>query len=339
MGDLLRVGIVGAGGVSKAHLPAWLKAPGVQVVGVADLELERAAARAAEAGQDVLAAGSLDALLTAAAPDLIDVCTREWHHANVAIAALEAGRAVLCEKIMAGTLADGRRMVEAAASRPDQYAAVQYNYRFFPGIAKLAELLAAGTEGQLRLLSINTAAYCFHHLVDTALWLAGSEPVWVHCAGGRDSGVERRLALPDDLLYVPYQDVSAQVRFASGTLAVLNSSLKPTGFSPKIIPFQITAICDRSALEVTGCSWGGDMSGVCRRLPDGPNLVTAESADEVELSFRPSLAENARRVLAGEPPLVPWSVGWQVMLVSHGFGRSLEAGRAFAMDELVEEVT
>ena len=101
----LRVGIVGCGAVARHHVPALRAARGVQLTAAFDLD------EAPAAGTGAPVAGSLDELIEAV--DLVAVCTPPEHHADVAVAALEAGRKLFVEKPLATTLADADRILAA----------------------------------------------------------------------------------------------------------------------------------------------------------------------------------------------------------------------------------
>src|SRR5688500_19609123 len=90
-----RVGMVGAGNICEFHVHAVRALPGVELVGVTDLDPAKRAA--AEAKLGVASFASLDDLVAAGA-NVIHVCTPPSSHAKVAIAALERGCHVLIEK-------------------------------------------------------------------------------------------------------------------------------------------------------------------------------------------------------------------------------------------------
>ena len=102
----LAVGIVGCGAVARHHVPALRAARGVRLVAAFDLDATAAA------GTGAPVAGSLAELIDAV--DVVAVCTPPDRHADVAVAALQAGRGVLVEKPLATTLADADRIVGAA---------------------------------------------------------------------------------------------------------------------------------------------------------------------------------------------------------------------------------
>jgi len=109
----LRVGIVGAGNIAvNAHLPAYQSVDNVEIVAIADLNLERAKEAAEKYGIPAYF-GSVEEMLSAVELDAVDICTWNNGHAPVCIAAAKAGKHVVCEKPMAKDLADAKAM-EAA---------------------------------------------------------------------------------------------------------------------------------------------------------------------------------------------------------------------------------
>lgn len=84
--------------------------------------------------------------------DLVDICTPGDSHAEIAIAALEAGKHVLCEKPLANTVEEAERMVAAAERARERgvYSMVAFNYRRVPALALAKRLVAEGRLGELR---------------------------------------------------------------------------------------------------------------------------------------------------------------------------------------------
>ncbi len=97
--------------------------------------------------------------------DIVDICTPGFLHAEIAIAALEAGKHVLCEKPLANDPAEAERMVEAAraARERGQVAALGHTYRRVPALAHARDLVAAGRLGEIRQIR---ASYLQDWLVD-----------------------------------------------------------------------------------------------------------------------------------------------------------------------------
>jgi predicted dehydrogenase len=84
--------------------------------------------------------------------DLVDICTPGDSHAEIALAALAAGKHVLCEKPLANTVEEATSMVRAAeeAHRRGQLAMVGFNYRRVPATALARRMVAEGRLGALR---------------------------------------------------------------------------------------------------------------------------------------------------------------------------------------------
>ena len=108
--EKIRVGIVGAGNIAQsAHLPVYVKRDDVEVVAIADWNLERAQEAAKKFGIPN-AYQNVEELLANVDVDYIDICVWNRSHAPVAIAAAKAGKDILCEKPMAINLEDALEM-------------------------------------------------------------------------------------------------------------------------------------------------------------------------------------------------------------------------------------
>ncbi|MGP9536995.1 Gfo/Idh/MocA family protein [Brachybacterium sp. AOP43-C2-M15] len=97
--------------------------------------------------------------------DVVDICTPGFLHAEIAIAALEAGKHVLCEKPLANDAAEAEAMVAAAdaAQRRGQIAALGFTYRRVPALALAKRYVQEGKLGTVRQAK---AAYLQDWLVD-----------------------------------------------------------------------------------------------------------------------------------------------------------------------------
>jgi UDP-N-acetylglucosamine 3-dehydrogenase len=139
---MVKVGIIGLGTMGRQHTDAYRQMPDVVVAAVYDHHADRAAAFAQEYG--VPAAGDLNALLSAC--DLIDICTPTYRHAEYALPAIEAGKAVVCEKPLARTLEDCQRIVEAVKTHNTLFMPAHV-LRFFPEYRTAHQLIRNGVIG------------------------------------------------------------------------------------------------------------------------------------------------------------------------------------------------
>jgi predicted dehydrogenase len=135
-GDRLGVAVVGAGHMGERHARAW-QGLGVPVRALVDPDRARAAALAAEVGAEPVAA--LEPVLDRGDVAAVSVCTPTSLHAEVAVAALEAGKHVMWEKPVALTLADAARM-RAAAAAHDRLLRIGFHRRFESASLRILEL-------------------------------------------------------------------------------------------------------------------------------------------------------------------------------------------------------
>ena len=141
----LRVGIAGCGAISRNHLEAFRALHDVQIVGVCDVDPERA--RATAAAWDVPAAVSSVGELLALGLDLVSVCTPHPTHEDVVLQAAAAGVHVLCEKPIAIELASAERMV-AACDAAEVLLGVLFQRRFWPAAQRIRAAIDDGTLGR-----------------------------------------------------------------------------------------------------------------------------------------------------------------------------------------------
>jgi len=154
----LRVAMVGHAFMGAAHSHAWRTAPRFFDLPLAPelaVVVGRDAARAAAAADRLGWADSATdwrEVITRDDVDLVDVCTPGDTHAEIAIAALEAGKHVLCEKPLANSVAEAEAMTEAAARAAERgvFAMVGFTYRRVPAIALARQLVEQGRIGQVR---------------------------------------------------------------------------------------------------------------------------------------------------------------------------------------------
>jgi predicted dehydrogenase len=146
----MKVGLIGAGGISQVHCAGYQNLPNVQVCAVADLIIERAETRAQLFG--ARAYPSLQAMLAAEKLDAVDICVPSYLHAEMAVECLDAGLHVLCEKPLAFDRA-GADAVLAAWKRSGKMFMVAQVLRFWPEYQYFKQLIAEGTYGPLRQAS------------------------------------------------------------------------------------------------------------------------------------------------------------------------------------------
>jgi predicted dehydrogenase len=150
--------MVGYAFMGTAHSQAWrtvnrvYELPAhVRMVAVCGRDTAKVSAAAARLGWEE-ATTDWRTLVNRDDIDLIDICTPGDSHAEIALAALVAGKHVLCEKPLANTVAEAEAMAVAAAGARTHgvRARCGYNYRRVPAITLMAQLVAAGRIGTIR---------------------------------------------------------------------------------------------------------------------------------------------------------------------------------------------
>ena len=188
--ELLKVGVVGAGAMGASHV-ATLAAgvPAARVTRVFDMDTVRAKEVAGSVGAE--AAESADALI--ADVDAVVVASPDFTHADLVLACIAAGKHVLCEKPLAVTAEEARRLVDAEVAHGSRLVQVGFNRRFDPGFRDLKQSVDDGSLGDVRVVhgihrnasnstSTDDAGLVtgsMIHEFDTFRWLLGGEIVGI----------------------------------------------------------------------------------------------------------------------------------------------------------------
>jgi len=155
---MVQIGIIGVGGIAGAHLAGYARLPQASIVALCDKIPERAAGKAGEIALNIGTTSTAQVqarpytdyreLLADPAVEAVDICLPTDLHAEVAIAALEAGKDVLSEKPMALQVADCDRMI-AAAQRTGRILMIAQCIRFCPEYVFVKQMLDAGADGRV----------------------------------------------------------------------------------------------------------------------------------------------------------------------------------------------
>ncbi|BAW93670.1 myo-inositol 2-dehydrogenase [Actinomyces sp. Chiba101] len=271
MSDRLSIGIIGTGVMGSDHAHNLARGVrGARLAAIADADESRARAladslggaqpdggpRVFTDGREMIASGAVDAVIIAA-PDPF--------HAPLALACLEAGLPVLCEKPLAPTAAEAAEVVRAHDALARPLMTVGFMRRFDPGYLALRDRLASGADGALLMthsVHRNVEAYPGQdssatvtnsavHEIDILPWLSGHEVVEVQWAAGRASSLISERHDPQLLL----------LRDAAGVLHTVELQVHAQyGYD-----VRCELVCERASVE----------------LPPVPALV---EADEVIVS-------------------------------------------------------
>ena len=146
-GRKVRVGVLGAGAWANfAHLPGWTRDPRCEVVAVCDVDEALAANTAADFGVPTVAS-DFRAVVERADVDVVDVCTPSATHFELAMAALSAGKHVLCEKPVAFDFRETLRAADLARSQGLK-TKLGFTFRYAPAMRYMKELIDQGFCGR-----------------------------------------------------------------------------------------------------------------------------------------------------------------------------------------------
>ena len=251
-----RVGVIGLGSIGRTHINAW-KANGITPVAFADAVPAALEKVQAEHGGETFDDGVK--LIQSGLIDIVSICTPPLFHKDLAIAATEAGVAVICEKPLARTLADAEAITEAV-ERSGILFTVGFCHRFQPEIEKLKAMIDGGELGTImtfrnRFAGLKADAHTTWfgnpaiagggvladtnvHSIDLFRFLIG-EPEGIHAfLSTRETEHGPKLEVDDTAVLT--------VKTADGTLGIIESSWRtpPGEWTVTVYGTQGTAVVD-----------------------------------------------------------------------------------------------
>lgn len=143
----MRIGIIGTGWGTRVQVPAF-RAAGLEVVAVAGRNPEKTAAEAAKFG--VRSCTDWRELIASPDLDLVSIVTPPNEHRAMTLAALQAGKHVLCEKPTALDADEAAAMLAAAQQHPNQITLIDHELRFLPTLQAARAIVQRGELGRLR---------------------------------------------------------------------------------------------------------------------------------------------------------------------------------------------
>lgn len=156
MNNKLNVAMIGCGAIANSkHMPALSKLETVRLVAFYDVIKDKATKALEQYGSEhAKVYEDYRELLADQTIDVVHVCTPNHSHAEISIAALEAGKHVMCEKPMAIDTEDAKKMLEAA-KRTGKKLTIGYNNRFRPDSQHLKKLCDRGDLGEIYFAKAN----------------------------------------------------------------------------------------------------------------------------------------------------------------------------------------
>lgn len=167
--EKIKIGVIGAGSISEVHLNAYQNNSQVEIYAICDLNEQRAKDKAAKYGASKVYTDYHELLRN---PDIqaVSVCTWNNTHAQISIAALQAGKHVLCEKPLCKTVEEANQ-VEAATRQSGKLLQVGFVRRYNSNIAILRKFIEAGELGEIYYAK----ASCLRRLGNPGGWFSDKE--------------------------------------------------------------------------------------------------------------------------------------------------------------------
>lgn len=354
MADTLKVGVIGVGGISRTHMPGWAASPHAEVIAGADLSEAALATWGNTHGVTNLSVKPED-LFNNPDIDIIDICTPNMYHTPLVVAALEAGKHVICEKPLAPTPADIHQMIEARDKSGKQLMTAQH-FRFAGTSQAMKKEIDEGALGDVyhargwmlrRNAFIPTPTFiqkqhsgggaCIDigvHILDLTLWLMGNpKPVAVSgtartelaLKNGQFSKWRPDMSVDKDLWDVE-EFANAFVRFDNGATLILEVSwLLHHDTMGEDMQMWLYG-------SEGGCHWPSAEFLNSNLKTKQLNNNVLKMTDNVMEPHAYECFEFARALAEGRPSLVPPEESLQVMTILDGIYRSQKEGREVRLD-------
>jgi len=268
---MLKVGLVGAGGIARPHMVAFVRNPHVEEVHVADPSAEAQQRLCDEFGIIKHAVAGYEDLLADDTIDVIDICTPHHLHHPIAMAAFKAGKHVITEKPIAMTLKQADEMI-AVAKRAKRRLFVALCQRMFPAHIEAKKIIDAGEIGTPFLGIANIIGNEFDRMNDPTSWKGD----WKRAGGG---------ALIDTGYHAVYmlQHFLGPARAVTAMTKRLRLEPKHKADDTSVVALEMSEGV-MASIVVTYCATG-DRWSESRQIigPKGSLLIRDNPEDEVPL--------------------------------------------------------
>ncbi|CAN5758472.1 Gfo/Idh/MocA family oxidoreductase [soil metagenome] len=353
MAKTLKVGVIGVGGIAKTHMPGWAASTDAEVVAGSDVFDSALQSWGLQHGVQKLSTNAAD-IINDPDIDIIDVCTPNMYHSELVVAALNAGKNVICEKPLAPTPEGIHKMIEARDKSGKLLMTAQH-FRFQGSSQAMKREIDAGALGDIyhaRSWMIRRGwiparpgfvykknsggGPCIDigvHILDLTLWFMGN-PKPISITGVAKAPLAKHegafsqwglVPVPKDMDVEDF--ASAFVRFDNGATLILEVSWlmhhNTEGEDMQMWLYGTEGGSHWPKSEILATNY---------KTQQFTNTQLKLIADKME-PHALECVEFARCVAEGRPSPVPAEQSLQVMTILDGIYRSQEAGREIRLDE------
>jgi len=345
----IQVGVIGTGSISELHLSSYGKNPDAQLAAVCDLNEERARAAAVKHGAGAVYADYRD-LLADSSIEAVSICTWNNTHAEIAIAALQAGKHVLVEKPLCRTV-DEAYAIEAAVRSSGKLLQVGFVRRYESKAALVRQFAEQGEFGDIYYAKASTLRRLGNpggwfadversgggplidigvHVIDLCWYLMGKpRPVSVSGNAYRELGNRAHVQHLSFYKAADYRAdrntvedlANAMIRFDNGASLVVDAS------------FTLHAREDRTSIALYGTKGGFELEPELVMVTEKHNTIlnmhpqTDSAGFDFNGAFQSEIDHFIRCVRTGEQPLSPVGDGVTIMRILAGIYESARMGR------------
>lgn len=148
----LKIGLIGCGGITRAHVEGWKGVTGqAEIVAVADVSRENAEARAAQIGTNPEIVGDYRDLLVDSEIDAVDIALPHHLHCEAIVAAAQAGKHLMTEKPLCLNMDEAAQIAKAVKESGITMMAA-HNQLFFPAVQQAKQMIMSGELGKIYMI-------------------------------------------------------------------------------------------------------------------------------------------------------------------------------------------
>lgn len=325
-----RFGVIGLGTWGQVHLETYLDHPRARLTALCDMNADRLQEAAARTGT-VAAHRDYREMMRRDDVDAVSVVTPDFTHADIVLAAVEAGKAVLVEKPLATTLEDCDRIGEALSRNPVPFM-VDFHNRWSPGVVQIRRDVAAGLLGEVRMVYCRLSDTLFvptqmlpwagrssvnwflgSHCLDTLFWLLDDQASRVYTVSDSRVLAGMDIKTPDYYMSI--------IEFRRGARALLETCWILPEASPSLVDFKLEVVGERGAFHFDGSPHR--LVHIAQDGPHCPDTFISPTVHGRRVGFATeSIRHFVDCVASGDQPLVGFEDGREVTRVILAMERS-----------------
>jgi len=335
----IKIGIIGLGAMGAKHLSVYSSIPQTKVVGITDINLERAKTFSEKYG-NIPFFNDYEKMIEKTKPDAVVIAVPDAAHAKPVKTALAVGVHVLVEKPLATSLTDANDMI-AFAKECNKILMVNFTHRWVPAYFKAKQVARTGELGEIVmayakkndpinvvrqwpwLKDSSPAAFLSSHDIDLVRWFLGCEAKSVFARGHKS-------VLKKEFGYDTWDCIQASVEFENGAITVFESSFIYPAKFPTYTDSYIQLSFEKGVIQMPRLSEGFEIA--TNESYELPKIGIAIDYDgDIQGAFRMAAEHFIHCVVTGEEPITS---GWhsrQVSEIVEGIHRSLDSGKIISL--------